>query len=71
MLKEGKTSEEIAHWTGEKLHITAWREGKFYGKRRVLSTPETPEERERFQKFIVALGVKYAHEKGIKYSHAN
>ena len=71
MLKNGKTSEEIALWTGDKLDIAAWKEGKFYGKRGALPTPETAEEMARFQKFIEALGVTYAHDKGIEYAHAN
>jgi len=71
MLENGKTSEEIAIWTGDKLHIAAWKEEKFYGKRGALPTPETTEEIARFQKFVEAIGMTYAHEKGIEYPHAN
>ena len=71
LIEAGKTSEEIVRWTGEALGITAWKEGRFYGKRGALSTPNTPEERIRFQKFIEALGVSYDTEKGMKYIHAN
>lgn len=71
LIEAGKTSEEIARWTGEALGITAWKEGRFYGKRGALSTPDTAEERIRFQKFIEALGVSYDAEKGMKYIHAN
>lgn len=71
MIREGKTSEQIARWTGEVLNIGAWKEGRFHGKRGALSTPDTSEERQRFQRFIQALGVTFDTSKGIEYDNAN
>lgn len=59
LLTQGKTSVEIAHWIGNKLNIPSWEAGEFYGERKVLSSPKTPEETARLSKFVEALGVSW------------
>lgn len=39
LIKQGKTSLEIAGWLGNKLDIASWKAGAFHGERKVLSTP--------------------------------
>ncbi len=59
LIKQGKTSVEIAEWIGDKLNIPSWKAGEFYGERKVLSSPKTPEETDRLQKFVEAIGASF------------
>ncbi len=59
LIKEGKTSVEIAQWIGDKLNIPSWESWEFYGERKVLSSPKTSEETARLSKFVEALGVSW------------
>ncbi len=59
LISQGKTSVEIAQWIGDKLNIPSWKNGEFLWERKVLTSPQTPEETQRLQKFVEALGVSW------------
>lgn len=63
LIKQGKTSLEIATWMGEKLNIASWKAGAFYGERKVLSTP-AEEEMIRLKAFTQALGTSWTKANG-------
>ena len=69
LLKQGKTSLEIAGWLGEKLNIASWKAGQFHGERKVLSTP-TEEEMARLQELTQALGISWTKANGWSDNHS-
>lgn len=69
LIKQGKTSLEIATWMGEKLNIASWNSGAFYGERKVLSTP-IEEEMTRLKAFTQALGVSWTKANGGSDNHS-
>lgn len=50
LIRQKRTSLEIARWLGEKLNIESWKAGTFHGEYRGLCTP-TPEEMMRLNAF--------------------
>lgn len=69
LIKQGKTSLEIATWMGDKLNIASWNSGAFYGERKVLSTP-TEEEMTRLKAFTQALGISWTKANGGSDNHS-
>lgn len=70
LIAKGRTSIEIAEWIGDKLNIASWKAGEFYGERKVLSSPKTPAETERLQKFVEALKVPFSKANQSSQNHS-